>query len=1436
MPSRRNARTWVQRGLLAAIVGAVLVFGLRANGSVANELSTVEGAAWLVDPPTGTLVRVNALGQDVTTAVKVSDEPDQQLTASQFGSGAVVLNRSDSTVGRIDGANLDLRSSRQLASPGVDLALVGSDAGAFAVDTSDGRLIALDPDDLSTRFETTITPQQSTPAVVDEDGRLWAFDAATGEVVRFDGASGAVQRGKVTDPNVQAQLTLVNGRPVLVDPQAREAIRITGSAGAGERHCLGDGELGAFTVAGTSGAGAPRLYVLSIDRGDLRTVDLDSDRCSMSLQLGDDDEAAGGEGFGQPVSLGERLFVPVLAPDGSGLSRQVLVVNAEDNRIERSIDLSVVPALNRLELFTKGDRLWFNDLEGPRAGVLSPAGAVLVVDKVEQRSLNATEGGDAAGAVPGDGDTVAVDDVEQGVDGAGASGTKLDGASPSGEGGSSDGTASTTPVTAPSRSGPEAAPGPGSEAASAPGQTSTMPTALPPVMLPTTPTALPSTAATVPVVPSGPSARQPGPETRPTTPPPTEVTQPGAPEPIVANFTYGPPGDPTTETNLTFVDTSAGQPDQWTWTFTAPNGTTTTATGRTLSRTFNAVGAWTVTLTAAAGGRSSTTTPIPLQVFSPDDLLPPTADFTWAAASGGATPVEKEPVAFRDRSTTSKANPIKSWLWEFADGTTSIAQNPSKSFALAGRYPVRLTVTNGAGARSTVGTVTVATPPAPLKPDFTYGANGDPATVTQGQSVTFTDRTTGGPTTWTWRFGDGSNAAGPVVSHVFRDVGEFNVVLEVANGTGSATTDKVVKVVAPVVRPTAKIGEPGAGAKVEVGKPLRFVSASEGNPTKLVWEWDDGTTSEGGTVNKAYAKAGAYTVRLTASNAAGSHTATIAVQATEVPPPVPLVPKFTTLPATTAANPAIAGEPVKFVNASTGPGTFTWNFGDGGVSAERDPTYIFKKAGTYHVMLTQTDGARSASASAVDVFVGAAPVPIAAGFDFTPKTAAAGDAIQFLDQSSSSAVRWTWNFGDGTPSVDGRQPPPKAYAKAGSYQVTLTVADRTGAIATKTLPVVVAAAPRPKPAATITAAATTSQVGKAVRFEDATPPDAPLTTPVFTFATAGATPTTDTAAPGSRYLDHVFTAPGVYSVSVRVCWADDANNCGVSPAVTVVVTAAVGKPSSDFKVNGPAVVVAATAATPGVLEANKNATFTAVEAPAPGTTYAWLINGREGSGPTFSDVSLATAGSLSVTLTVTNAAGATTTSMTYVVLSGLTGAIDVTPSADGTTFRLTDVSPILGLPLGITRRWVFGDGSFADGGAAVDHVYAAPGDYRVQLTISLLGEELIRAERLVTVTPPKLQPQIQATGRDAGMATITVNTGEELTLRDSSTAPAGTARTWSWSDGTASSSLATLTRRFTTPGEYTLTLTTSAGGEPSTTTVVIRVTSPASAVARLVPR
>ncbi len=131
-----------------------------------------------------------------------------------------------------------------------------------------------------------------------------------------------------------------------------------------------------------------------------------------------------------------------------------------------------------------------------------------------------------------------------------------------------------------------------------------------------------------------------------------------------------------------------------------------------------------------------------------------------------------------------------------------------------------------------------------------------------------------------------------------------------------------------------------------------FTDKSTGVHNSYKWSFGDGTYSKGKNPVHKYTKAGNYTVSLTVSNAAGNSTAIkssyIVVKALKAP-----VSAFSAYP--------ISGKaPLKviFIDKSTGIHTsFKWNFGDNGISKEKNPVHKYTKAGNYTVSLTVSNDA-----------------------------------------------------------------------------------------------------------------------------------------------------------------------------------------------------------------------------------------------------------------------------------------------------------------------------------------------------------------------------------------------------------------------------------------------------------------------------------------------
>jgi PKD repeat protein len=66
-------------------------------------------------------------------------------------------------------------------------------------------------------------------------------------------------------------------------------------------------------------------------------------------------------------------------------------------------------------------------------------------------------------------------------------------------------------------------------------------------------------------------------------------------------------------------------------------------------------------------------------------------------------------------------NSVTGWLWEFGDGTQSIAQHPKHTYFEAGDYSVRLTTTGTGGTESIVKTECIAVNNIQVNFDATMG-------------------------------------------------------------------------------------------------------------------------------------------------------------------------------------------------------------------------------------------------------------------------------------------------------------------------------------------------------------------------------------------------------------------------------------------------------------------------------------------------------------------------------------------------------------------------------------------------------------------------------------------------------------------------------------------------------------------------------------------
>ena len=150
--------------------------------------------------------------------------------------------------------------------------------------------------------------------------------------------------------------------------------------------------------------------------------------------------------------------------------------------------------------------------------------------------------------------------------------------------------------------------------------------------------------------------------------------------------------------------------------------------------------------------------------------------------------------------------------------------------------------------------------------DFTW----NPANPLIGQVITFDASASfdldGNIVNYDWDFGDGNQAQGQIVQHIYNAPGIYDVTLTVTDDDG--LTDEITKQVTVLQPPVADFTwDP---ANPAVGQQITFDASNSFDPDGYIasYEWDfgDGTQAQGQVVQHTYQQAGIYDVTLTATD------------------------------------------------------------------------------------------------------------------------------------------------------------------------------------------------------------------------------------------------------------------------------------------------------------------------------------------------------------------------------------------------------------------------------------------------------------------------------------------------------------------------------------------------------------------------------------------
>ncbi len=369
--------TFVASGL---VLGSVFAYG---NDRPVTRAEFSSGSAWLPSYGPGQLTLLDgATGQVVDQLAPnhlPGAEAGDQLQVAQSDTRAYVADGRSGVVDLVDDASDRVTASGAVVPPRTaEVELYAGGRHLYILDAKTGEVTVVDPNSLRTDSPPQPLSARSAATVLDDNGDLWVEDARTGGVDELDGTRTRV-RATVVDPYGADQLTVIEGRPALLDlAGASPAVRLIESLPGARNQpaCLGAAAGQMFAVAGD--AGAPRLWLASDDSASVRQTDLATSRCTVTTKL--QNVAAQ---FGTPVDTGGKLY---LADQDTG---QVTVIN-DVTGTPVAAPVEVTTPHSVLDLLVKDGIVFYNDPLTPGAGVIRPDGSVVRAVKYDQRNWTGT--------------------------------------------------------------------------------------------------------------------------------------------------------------------------------------------------------------------------------------------------------------------------------------------------------------------------------------------------------------------------------------------------------------------------------------------------------------------------------------------------------------------------------------------------------------------------------------------------------------------------------------------------------------------------------------------------------------------------------------------------------------------------------------------------------------------------------------------------------------------------------------------------------------------------------------------------------------------------------------------------------------------------------------------------------------------------------------
>ncbi len=446
--------------------------------------------------------------------------------------------------------------------------------------------------------------------------------------------------------------------------------------------------------------------------------------------------------------------------------------------------------------------------------------------------------------------------------------------------------------------------------------------------------------------------------------------------------------------SVSFTDSSSGTSAAaaWQWMFgDTLNGLPTTSTLQNPTHSYGAPGTYRVSQNVVSSNGCIDSAYTFVTVYP----VP-----TPSIAVNDSTPCAPEMVYF-----TSNVGSTSSVVWNFGDtlsgmANTSVLQNPTHIYTLAGTYNVSVTEVDSNGCADTTNTLVLAK----INPIAAFTAQD---ACIDAQPIAFTNNSLNA-SSYLWQFGDGNSSNQANADNTYADTGSYTITLVALNDYCSDTVNANVKIFGLPTADFSLLANTACGAPAVF--PLTNLSTQAAS---YLWDFGDNDTSTLINPSANYSTVGQFSITLTAVNEYGCTDTTSQ--------PVIVYPKPDLQNVSISPNEGCQPLEVTFdVNGAIAE-TFVWNFGEDSLNLSTSAaitTHTYLDTGSYAVSLSATsvDGCLDTLFLSDAVTVYGLPV---ANFDvFIDSAAYPYDGTVVFTNTSQFANNYYWDFGDGNTSTE----------------------------------------------------------------------------------------------------------------------------------------------------------------------------------------------------------------------------------------------------------------------------------------------------------------------------------------------------------------------------------------------------------------------------------